>query len=101
MQLPEHTGDMHNYREAVKLVTQAQHEMIKAAPAPGIEQAGILAFTCNPGTCVYEELRQCVLSLFELQDCRDIPDLERLIASSPSFAIYAGNKRYARSKDGR
>eukprot|EP00935_MAST-01C_sp_MAST-1C-sp1_P001154 g1154.t1 len=82
--LPEHIGDMHNYREAVKLTTQAQHEMIKAAPGPGPEQASILTFSsCNPGTCV------------------DVPDLERLVANSPSYAIYAGNKRYARSKDGR
>ena len=82
-------------------MTQAQHEMIKAAPLPGVEQTAILEMTCSPGVCVYDELRQSILSIYELQDCRDIADLERMIASSPSYGIYRNNKRYARSKDGR
>ena len=93
---------MHNFRETMTLMTRAQHEMIKAAPAPGFEMAAMLMCSwCIAGACVCDDVRQSMLSDFDLQDCGDIPDLERLIASSPSFAIYAGNKRYARSKDGR
>ena len=85
----------------VKAMTQAQHEMIKAAPAPGVEMSAMLICSNNPGSCVCDEARLSVLSVFDLQDCRDIPDLERLIASSPHWAIYSNNKRYAKSKDGR